>query len=195
MNKDIKRGQVWFYRPSVERPGHIQKGPRPVIIVSNDIMNQHSPIVLAVPCTTQIKRNYPTHVLFVMNNGVSVALAEQAGPVCVDELIELKVTLPKYVMDMIDNALSISYGLKPMPVIEALQVNKPQLNKPKPAEPPSVTNKKRIKWTYSRMKKFLSDFSSLKSADKVANKYGLSVSTATTYKSKFETLIEPQGER
>lgn len=195
MNKDIKRGQVWFYRPSVERPGHIQKGPRPVIIVSNDMMNQHSSIVLAVPCTTQIKRNYPTHSMFIMNNQVSVALAEQAGPVCVNELVECKTTLPKYIMDSIDNALSVAYGLKPMPVIEVPQVNKPQPNKPKPVEPAPTAAKKRIKWTYTRMKRFLSDFASLKSADRVADKYGLSVSTATTYKSKFETLVEPQGER
>lgn len=192
MSKDIRRGQVWFYKPSIERPGHIQKGPRPVIIVSNDTMNQHSPIVLAVPCTTQLKRNYPTHVLFVMNNGVSVALTEQAGPVCVDELVECKVTLPKYVMEQVDNALSISYGLKPMPTVESTQINRS-----KPIEPISSDNgdKKRVKWTYARMKRFLSDFSSLKSADRVAGKYGLSVSTANSYKSKFETLVGPEQER
>ena len=192
MSKIIKRGQVWFYKPSVERPGHIQKGPRPVIIVSNDIMNQHSPVVLAVPCTSQLRRNYPTHVLFVMNNGVSVALTEQAGPVCVDELVEYKVTLPKYVMEQVDSALSISYGLKPMPISEP-----PQPDVTKSTEPvaSAVDDNKRTKWTYSLMKKFLTDFSSLKSANRVADKYGLSVATANTYKSKFETLVGTQGEK
>ena len=192
MSKDIKRGQVWFYKPSVERPGHIQKGPRPVIIVSNDVANSHSPVVLAVPCTTQIKRNYPTHVLFVMNKGVSVALTEQAGPVCVDELIECTVTLPEYVMNQIDTALSYAYGLKPMP--EAPQ---PQASCPRPVQhsKPIQETKKRTKWTSTLMRRFLSDFTSLRSVDEVAAKYGLSVSTANSYKSKFETLTKPQRER
>lgn len=188
MNKDIKRGQVWFYKPSIERPGHIQKGPRPVIIVSADVINEHSSIVLAVPCTSQIKRNYPSHVLFVMNNGVSVALTEQAGPICVDELIEYKTTLPKYVMDQIDNALSMSYGLKPMPVFESAPTQRPRPVK-------SISkNRERTKWTSGLMKKFLLDFTSLDSVDEVAEKYGLSVSTANSYKSKFETLVSSRGD-
>lgn len=184
MNKNVKRGQVWFYRPSIERPGHIQRGPRPVIIVSADAINEHSSIVLAVPCTTQIKRNYPSHTLFVMNNTVSVALTEQAGPVCIDELVECKLTLPKYVMDQIDNALSISYGLKPMPAFDYSQPSQ----RPRPVKP-TTENKGRIRWTGAAMKKFLLDLSSLGSVDRVASKYGLTVSTANAYKSKFETLV------
>ena len=188
MNKNVKRGQVWFYRPSIERPGHIQRGPRPVIIVSADAINEHSSIVLAVPCTSQIKRNYPSHALFIMNNTVSVALTEQAGPVCVDELVECKLTLPKYVMDQVDNALSISYGLKPMPVIDSSQTYRPR-----PVKPIS-THKGRVKWTADLMKKFLFDFESLGSVDRVADKYGLTASTANTYKSKFETVVGSQRE-
>lgn len=194
MNKNIKRGQVWFYKPTTERPGHIQKGPRPVIIVSNDITNEHSPVVLAVPCTSQLKRNYPTHVLFVLNNGVSVALTEQAGPVCVDELLECKFTLPKYVMDQIDIALSYAYGLKPMPVVDSPQQVPPQ---PKPIQRNNTNDsfKERTRWTASLMKKFLLDFSMFRSVDDVAAKYGLSAATAKSYKSKFETLVGPQKGR
>lgn len=204
MSKNIKRGQIWFYRPSVERPGHIQKGPRPVIIVSNDTMNEHSPIVLAVPCTSQLKRNYPTHVLFVMNNGVSVALTEQAGPVCADELIEFKFTLPSYVMDQIDNALSISYGLKPMPMSQSHEAYCPRPStgsktvkesNNSDVDTSKVTSNKQAKWTLSRMKQFLLDFESLKSADEVASKYGLSVSTANTYKVKFKMLVGSPKEK
>lgn len=194
MNKEIKRGQVWFYKPTVDQPGHIQKGPRPVIIVSNDVMNSYSPIVLAVPCTTRIKRNFPTHVLFILNDNVSVALAEQAGPICVDELDDCKMQLPPYVMEQIDNALGVAYGLKPMP---GSTVPKSHCRAPKPAVEqvqPAVENKKPVKWTVSRMRKFLMDFSSLGSVDEVATKYGLTPSTANSYRSKFQMLVSPRSE-
>lgn len=182
MNKEIKRGQVWFYKPSVERPGSIQKGARPVIIVSNDIMNLHSPVVLAVPCTTQLKRNFPTHVLFFMNGGVSAALTEQAGPVCVDELIDFKTLLPDYVMEQIDNALSISYGLKPMPTSDTQKASCPR---PVESSEISKARKERVKWTADTMKKFLSDCMSINNIHQVASKWGLSVTSALTYKSRF----------
>ena len=44
-------------------PGHVQHGTRPVVIVSNDIANNFSPIVTVVPLTTNRKAaTLPTHV-------------------------------------------------------------------------------------------------------------------------------------
>lgn len=44
-------------------PGHVQHGVRPVVIVSNDIANNFSPIVTVVPLTTNRKAStLPTHV-------------------------------------------------------------------------------------------------------------------------------------
>lgn len=44
-------------------PGHVQHGTRPVVIVSNDIANNFSPIVTVVPLTTNRKAStLPTHV-------------------------------------------------------------------------------------------------------------------------------------
>lgn len=40
----------------------IQGGTRPVIIVSNNMCNQHSPVVSIVPLTSKSKKRLPTHV-------------------------------------------------------------------------------------------------------------------------------------
>lgn len=115
----IRRGQVWYYNPPREGEaadrGHIQKGPRPVIIVSNDLCNKYSSVVLAVSCTSQPKKNLPTHVLFTIDGEFNTALVEQPTPIQTRYLSNLKYVLDDYLMEQVDEALMIAYGLKPVP--------------------------------------------------------------------------------
>ena len=64
MGKSIryKRGTIWFYKDNNEdsntRAGfrsHVQSNARPVLIVSSDFGNSHSPVVNVVPLTTANK--------------------------------------------------------------------------------------------------------------------------------------------
>lgn len=174
--KIIKRGQVWFYKPTVSPSGHIQKGPRPVIIVSNDHMNKSSAVVLAVPCTTQLKRNFPTHVLFIMDKIVNVALTEQAGPVNVDELVNLKYTLEGYILEQIDLALKISFGLSELPD------NGPVCKNEEGKEFEAVRNNR---WTDERITSFLRAFNCGEPVEKIAARYNLTPATASKYYRKF----------
>ena len=204
MAKNIKRGQVWYHVPAVTPTGHIQKGPRPVIIVSNNQCNDNSSVLLAVPCTTQIKKNFPTHVMFIMNKQVSIALTEQAGPVNVDELTNLKYILEDYIMAQVDDALKISFGLAPIPSsIPGRQLN-PNYSIPRepvkkepisyqvdkfykkyldytPKEP-----KKRNEWTNDKVRQFVEDCSSL-STESVCAEYKLSKATMNNYLRKFKS--------
>lgn len=79
--------EIWFADLPVLVGNHIIYGKRPVIIVSNDNSNEHSPLVTAVPLTTQIqKRQRPTHVLIYGEVGLrqtSRALCEQ--PISLDK--------------------------------------------------------------------------------------------------------------
>ena len=62
-----------------EDEGSLQAGIRPVIIVSNDAANVHSPVITVIPMTTRSKKRLPTHVC-IQNCGLSkpsLALAEQ----------------------------------------------------------------------------------------------------------------------
>ena len=71
----------WAALPTV--PGHVQHGTRPVVIVSNDLNNTHSPVVSVVPCTTQRRKpTLPTHVYlrgYGLSSG-SIAMCEQVMP-------------------------------------------------------------------------------------------------------------------
>jgi mRNA interferase MazF len=204
MDKNIERGQVWYHVPTVTPAGHIQQGPRPVIIVSNNQCNKNSPVVLVVPCTTQIKKNLPTHVLFIMNKQVNIALTEQAGPVNVDELTNLKYILEDYIMDQIDNALKIAFGLAPVPSNRRFNPNysiprEPVKKEPignqvekfykrypdyKPEEPKEP--KKRNEWTDDKIKQFIEDCFSL-STEAVCAKYNISKATMKNYLRKFRS--------
>lgn len=118
-NKVLRRGQVWYYNPPAEESaldmGHIQKGPRNVIIVSNEMCNRYSPVILAVTCTTQPKKNLPTHVIFTIDGDFNTALVEQPRPIQVKHLENMKYVLDDYIMNQVDEALLIAYGLKPIP--------------------------------------------------------------------------------
>jgi len=58
----------------------IQK-TRPVVVMSNDVINQHSQLVIVVPLTTNVTRLSPSHVLIPRGEGGltedSKALTEQ----------------------------------------------------------------------------------------------------------------------
>jgi mRNA interferase MazF len=56
------RGEIWFAQLHTDPP---EKGRRPIVIVSLDARNRHqrADTVLAVPLTTSIHRNAPTHLL------------------------------------------------------------------------------------------------------------------------------------
>ncbi len=78
----MKRGEIYDARlDPVE--GSEQGGTRPVIIVSRDVINAYSPVVLAIPCTPikQEKKIYPTQVLIQSPEGGltnnSIVMADQ----------------------------------------------------------------------------------------------------------------------
>ena len=56
-----RRGEIWFVKLHVDPP---DKGLRPVLIVSVDVRNQHerADTVLAIPLTTSIHKDVPTHM-------------------------------------------------------------------------------------------------------------------------------------
>lgn len=72
-----KRGDIVYLKDAayLAAIGHVQGGQRPMLIISNDIGNKYSNLVIAVPLTTNKKRlDFPTHVLI---NDTSIALCEQ----------------------------------------------------------------------------------------------------------------------
>ena len=52
----MKQGEIWHADLNPPK-GSEQAGSRPVVILSGNLLNQHLPVVIAVPLTTKVK-NY-----------------------------------------------------------------------------------------------------------------------------------------
>lgn len=74
----MRKGDIYMADLGDEKDS-LQAGLRPVIIVSNNAANKHSPVITVIPMTTKKKRTLPTHV-YIQDCGLprpSLALAEQ----------------------------------------------------------------------------------------------------------------------
>jgi mRNA interferase MazF len=85
----IRRGEVWLADLNPSR-GHEQTGQRPVLVVSDDGLNQSAAgLVIAVPFTTR-RRDIPTHIAVRPPDGglrdLSFAMCEQLRALAADRL-------------------------------------------------------------------------------------------------------------
>lgn len=112
---NVKRGDI-YYADLSPVIGSEQGGLRPVLIVQNDTGNKHSPTVIAAAITSQIgKARLPTHIeLEAQNFGLSkdsVVLLEQIRTIDKSRLKDRMGKLDPNVMDRVDNAIAVSFGL------------------------------------------------------------------------------------
>ena len=61
----MKQGEIWYANLDPTK-GSEQKGARPVVIISGNVLNTHLPIVIACPLTTKIK-NYKGNIILRPN--------------------------------------------------------------------------------------------------------------------------------
>ncbi len=112
----VKRGDI-YYADLSPVVGSEQGGVRPVLIVQNDVGNKYSPTVIAAAITSQSdKANLPTHI-HVNSDGCglakdSIVLLEQIRTLDKRRLKEKMGTLPGGIMNSVDRALSVSFGLE-----------------------------------------------------------------------------------
>jgi Growth inhibitor len=105
-----KRGDIYLIDLSGS-VGSEQSGVRPCIIVSNDIGNEHSPLVHVVPITSRVKKQMPFHVKISNLREPSIALCEQVGRVDKRRLIERLSVVDEQEMRKIEISLMVIYGL------------------------------------------------------------------------------------
>ncbi len=112
---NIKRGDI-FYADLSPVVGSEQGGMRPVLIVQNDVGNKHSPTVIAAAITSKLgKTRLPTHIdVYAERVGLakdSVILLEQIRTIDKQRLGEKMGHLDDSIMNEVNNAISISFGL------------------------------------------------------------------------------------
>ncbi len=115
MERIIKRGDIYYaeLNPVI---GSEQGGKRPVLIISNDIGNKHSPTVIVAPITSRVhtKAKLPTHTAirdFEDLNKDSIILLEQIRTIDKKRLQEYIGMLSANEMARVDKALAISVSL------------------------------------------------------------------------------------
>ena len=112
----VKRGDI-YYADLSPVIGSEQGGIRPVLIVQNDVGNRFSPTVIAAAITSQkYKTNLPTHIR-VNADGCglakdSIVLLEQVRTLDKRRLREHTGHADRSVMDQVDSALAVSFGLQ-----------------------------------------------------------------------------------
>ena len=116
MDRIIKRGDIYYaeLNPVI---GSEQGGTRPVLIISNDIGNRHSPtvIIAAITSRVQIKAKLPTHTAVKDFEGLdkdSIVLLEQIRTVDKKRLKQHMGMMPVEIMARVDKALAISLSMK-----------------------------------------------------------------------------------
>jgi mRNA interferase MazF len=110
----IRRGDV-YYADLDPATGHEQGGTRPVVVLSNDIGNIRGGTVIIAPATSQEKSHLPTHIYTKAEHGIfekdSVILLEQLRTLDHSRLFNYIGRLDNMVMQRINNALPITFGL------------------------------------------------------------------------------------
>lgn len=110
----MNRGDIWRALLDYEEDSYIQRGYRPVIVVSNNRANRHSTVVHIVPLTkSRKKKDLPTHVIINSTDILkrSTALVEQTQLVDTYRLIKKVGKISDKEMELINIALLIQFEL------------------------------------------------------------------------------------
>ena len=111
----VRRGDI-FYADLSPVVGSEQGGLRPVLIIQNDVGNRYSPTVIAAAITSRMgKTKLPTHIdIYADRVGLakdSVILLEQIRTLDKRRLREKMGHLDDDVMEEVNNAIAVSFGL------------------------------------------------------------------------------------
>ncbi len=118
----VRRGDI-FYADLSPVVGSEQGGLRPVLIIQNDVGNRYSPTVIAAAITSRMgKTKLPTHIDIMISAksksadraGLardSVILLEQIRTLDKRRLREKMGHLDEGVMEEVNNAIAVSFGL------------------------------------------------------------------------------------
>jgi len=110
----IKRGEVWLAALDPTIGGEIQK-TRPVVVVSNDVNNQHNSVVSVVPLTSNVSRILSFEVLIPIGVGGvqkdSKAKADQLRTIDKSRLVKRYGVLPDPYIAQLNKALKLHLAL------------------------------------------------------------------------------------
>jgi len=117
--RKIRRGDIYYADLNLV-VGSEQGGTRPVLIISNNTGNRHSPTVIIAAITSRVhtKAKLPTHTSVKDFEGLdkdSIILLEQIRTIDKQRLKQYMGMMPDNIMARVDKALAISISLNNRP--------------------------------------------------------------------------------
>ncbi len=112
----IKRGEIYLADLKPIK-GSEQGGIRPVLVIQNDISNQHSPVIIIAAITSKIfNKEFPTNVFITKKesklNKDSTILLNQIRTIDKVRIIKRISALNNFTMNRVDLAIKTSLDLQ-----------------------------------------------------------------------------------
>ncbi len=108
MSQSIQRGDLFWANLDPTIGVEIQKR-RPVVVISNNAINQYSQLVIVVPITTNLNRFSPSHILLPRGEGGlgqdSKVLTEQIRALDKQRLVNKIGTISPQYLALIEKAI------------------------------------------------------------------------------------------
>ena len=129
----IFKGEVWFYKApprtwKYTREDSIQKGDKPVVIVSSDVNNFANDFVLVAPCSVEPQLPSPAHIKIEVNGVVTTVQCERIICVAKENLSysmgELSDVQKKELDVAIASVFSLDIAKEPEDISESEKFNK-----------------------------------------------------------------------
>lgn len=116
-NREIRQGDIYDAKlPNWKERNSVQRGKRPVVVVSTDWLNKNSPVYRVVPLTSRLKAiDMPTHVVLPKLKGLpkqSMVLAEQMSLLPQENFLRYRCTLSGDLYKEVDRAVRHSIRRK-----------------------------------------------------------------------------------
>lgn len=108
--KSPKRGDIYWTDLEPARGGETKK-TRPTIVVSNDIGNELSQVVMVAPITSKISRVYPFEVKIVLDEKDAKIMLNQCRAVDKSRLGRKMGAVDIDTMHAVMNAIKIVFGI------------------------------------------------------------------------------------
>lgn len=105
-----RRGQVYWTDLEPAR-GSETKKKRPAVIVSNDIGNEISRVVMIAPITSKILRIYPFEVKTIVKGKPAKIMLNQSRAIDKSRLLQLIDNIDQETMRLVDEAIKLVFGL------------------------------------------------------------------------------------
>jgi mRNA interferase MazF len=105
-----KRGEIYWVNLDPSIGGETKKS-RPGLIVSNDIGNEASNIVMVAPITSKVKNSYPFEVKVMVNGKSAKIMLNQCRAIDKSRLTRKIDNIDLDTMKAVEEAIKIVFGL------------------------------------------------------------------------------------